>query len=83
MVEAAVVFDDREAAGEALSPMIENRPIAAAYVIDRDGDEIARWRQPAGGAWLGLEQALAGIVLAQPACRPPTSWPADWGAALR
>ena len=47
--------------------MIENRPIAAAYVIDRDGDEIARWRQPAGGAWLGLEQALAGIVLAQPA----------------
>ena len=69
-VEAAVVFDDREAAGEALSLMIENRPIAAAYVIDRDGDEIARWRQPAGGAWLGLEQTLAGIVLAQPALEP-------------
>ncbi len=66
-VEPAVVFNDREAAGEALISMTENRPIAAVYVVDRDGDELAHWQYPSRGGWSSLEQLLANVLLAEPA----------------
>jgi len=65
--EAAVVFNDSEAASEVLSLMAANHLVASAQVIDRDGSEIARWREPSGKTGIGLEHLLASILLAQPA----------------
>lgn len=66
-VEAAVVFNDSEAANETLRQMAGNHLVASASVIDRDGDEIGRWEGPAKSVWSGPEQLLASLLLAQPA----------------
>lgn len=66
-VEAAVVFNDREAANETLRQMAGNPLVASAYVIDRDGDEISRWEGSAKNIWSGPEHLLANLLLAQPA----------------
>lgn len=68
-VEAPVVFNDKEATREALETMIANRPIAAAYVVDRDGDEIARWQAPAG-PMPSLGRLMAEVLLARDAIEP-------------
>lgn len=66
-VEAAVVFNDREAASEALSSMTASHRFAAVYVFDRDGDELSHWQETSSGGWAGLERLLAHIVLPKPA----------------
>lgn len=66
-VEAAVVFNDREAANETLRQMAGNHLVASAYVIDRDGDELTRWEGTSKNAWSGPEHLLASVLLAQPA----------------
>ncbi|MDR0777540.1 MAG: diguanylate cyclase [Azonexus sp.] len=69
-VEAAVVFDDRDAAAEELNQMVANQPVSAAYVFDHDGSEIARWRAEENDGWGSLEKLVAGIFLDQPAVEP-------------
>lgn len=66
-VEAAVVFNDREAVMESMKQMIANRPIASASVFDRDGDELAHWERPETGGWVQFEQILARILLIESA----------------
>lgn len=66
-VEAAVVFNDSEAANEVLNLMAASDLVASAHVIDRDGNEIAVWRQSSGKTGIGVEHFLASTLLAQPA----------------
>lgn len=66
-VEAAVVFDDRDAANESLSLMASNNPIASAHVLDLSGAEIAGWKLAEKGPLAGLESGLARLLLADPA----------------
>jgi len=66
-VEAAVVFNDSEAANEALSQMAGNHLLASAQVIDRDGNEIARWQEKPDNAGIAIERLLAGLLLSRPA----------------
>jgi diguanylate cyclase (GGDEF)-like protein len=66
-VEAAVVFDDREAVAEALEQIIANRPVSAAYVFDRDGNEVARWQVKKNEGWAPMEKLVTGIFFARPA----------------
>lgn len=66
-VEAAVIFNDKEAASEALALMAANHLIASAQIIDRDGNEITRWQDPDGDFWSGPEKLIARVFLARPA----------------
>jgi len=66
-VEAAVVFNDREAVMESMKQMIASRPIASASIFDRDGDELAHWERPETGGWLQFELILAKILLIESA----------------
>ena len=66
-VEAALVFDNRDAAGESLSLIAADNPIALAQVMDRDGNEFAVWKRAATDRAVALEDALARLVLAEPA----------------
>ena len=58
-VEAALVFDDRDAAGESLALMAADNPIAAAQVLDLAGNEFAGWKKSASTPYTALEDALA------------------------
>ncbi|MDR2837195.1 MAG: diguanylate cyclase [Azonexus sp.] len=69
-VEAAVVFDDREAAVEELEHMVANRPVATAYVFDRDGEELARWQTKETANWAALEKLVVDVFLDRPAIEP-------------
>ena len=40
-VEAAVVFNDREAIDESIAKMVAKRPISSVRIFDRDGNELA------------------------------------------
>jgi len=66
-VEAALVFDDRDAAGESLALMAADNPIAAAQVLDLAGNEFAGWKKSASTPYTALEDALARLLLAKPA----------------
>lgn len=69
-VEAAVIFNDREAATEALSLMSANHPISSAYVLDRSGDELARWVESGDGFRVRVENMLANVLLPTPVVAP-------------
>jgi len=69
-VEAAVVFQDRRAAAEALELIVESRPVYAAYVLDRGGNEMARWHAAERGGWVPLEDLLTSALLSQPVIEP-------------
>lgn len=68
-VEAAVVFNDREAIDESIAQMVANRSIASARVFDRDGDELAHWQRPEDDSWwrTKVERLLAGMLFPAPA----------------
>lgn len=66
-VEAAMVFDNRDAAGESLSLIAADNPIAVALVLDRVGNEFAGWKRPATEPFAALEDVLARLVLTEPA----------------
>jgi len=66
-VEAAVVFDDRQAAGEALALMAANNPIAEACVLDRSGADFAHWKREDRHLVGALEERLAALLLDEPA----------------
>ncbi|MDR2187248.1 MAG: diguanylate cyclase [Azonexus sp.] len=69
-IEAAVVFEDREAATEELERMIANRPVATAYVFDRDGAELIHWQTKETGGLAALDKLVVSIFLDQPIIEP-------------
>jgi len=78
-VEAAVVFNDQEAASEALSLMSANRPIVTAHVTDRNDEEVARWSESTrNGLWRVLEQALSDVPLMRPTIVEPITYKGQW-----
>jgi len=65
-VEAAVVFNDRDEAIEALTLMSANQPISSVFVLDRDGDEFAHWVDTKDGVLSPIENHLAKLLLPAP-----------------
>ncbi|MEB6334850.1 diguanylate cyclase domain-containing protein [Serratia rhizosphaerae] len=58
-VEAAVVFDDRSAAREALMLIASNEEVSEAKILNKDGRLLAYWHHPKDGPLHGLEQLVA------------------------
>ena len=48
-VEAAVVFEDRTAAREALMLIASNEEVSDARILDNNGKMLANWRHPPMG----------------------------------
>ncbi|MBV4460459.1 diguanylate cyclase [Pseudomonas sp. COR58] len=65
-VEAAVVFDDKAAATEALALIASTEEVADAQVIDEEGQLLARWQRPENGLISELEMQLARTILEKP-----------------
>ena len=66
-VEAALVFDNRDAAGESLGLMAADNPIASAQILDLAGNEFASWKKSATAPYAALEDALAWLMFTEPA----------------
>ena len=69
-VEAAVVFNDRAAATEALSLIASTEEVAQADVFDASGRLLAHWECPETGMLSRVELALAHTLLEQPINQP-------------
>ncbi|WP_025120424.1 MULTISPECIES: diguanylate cyclase domain-containing protein [unclassified Serratia (in: enterobacteria)] len=71
-VEAAVVFEDRPAAREALMLIASNEEVSEAKVLDKQGVSLANWSHSTDGALHGLEQLVAHWVLPEAVVWPIT-----------
>ncbi|MGL5388112.1 MAG: diguanylate cyclase domain-containing protein [Enterobacterales bacterium] len=71
-VEAAVVFEDRPAAREALMLIASNEEVSEAKVLDKQGVSLASWTHSTNGALHGLEQFVAHWVLPEAVVWPIT-----------
>ena len=69
-VEAAVVFNDRAAATEALSLIASTEEVAEAEVFDVNGTLLAKWIRPETGMLSRVELELAHTLLEQPISQP-------------
>jgi diguanylate cyclase (GGDEF)-like protein len=69
-VEAAVVFNDKSAATEALALIASTEEVADAQVLDRQGRLLARWQRPETGLISDLEIQLAKAFLEKPINMP-------------
>jgi len=69
-VEAAVVFNDRAAATEALSLIASTEEVAQAQVFDANGRLLAQWLRPDTGMLSRVELQLAHSLLEQPISQP-------------
>jgi len=69
-VEAAVVFNDRAAATEALSLIAATEEVAEAQVFDANGRLLAQWLRPETGMLSRVELQLAHSLLEQPISQP-------------
>lgn len=69
-VEAAVVFNDRAAATEALALIASTEEVADAQVLDPQGKLLARWQRPETGLFSDLEMQLARVFLEKPISMP-------------
>ena len=69
-VEAAVVFDDRAAATEALALIASTEAVAEARVYTADGELLAHWQRPEAGLLPKVEKWLADSLLEQPITVP-------------
>lgn len=65
-VEAAVVFDDRAAANEALAIIAASEEVAEAGVFTQDGEQLAHWQRADDGLLGSLEAAVARSLLSEP-----------------
>lgn len=63
-VEAAVVFNDPEAAAEALAKVGTGNNLSALRLVSPDGTELAAWARRGSGP--GLSERLLGSILRQP-----------------
>ena len=64
--EAAVVFDDEEAAKDALETITSREDIASTSIVLPDGQVLASWRRAITTPWTTLEQHLARLILPGP-----------------
>ncbi|MES2870398.1 MAG: diguanylate cyclase [Pseudomonadota bacterium] len=69
-VEAAVVFDDRVAATEALALIASTEAVDKAEVYTVDGKLLAQWQRPENGVLSKVEMLLADSLLEQPISVP-------------
>ena len=69
-VEAAVVFEDRAAATEALALIASTEAVADAKVFTADGELLAQWKRPETDLLSKVEMLLANSLLAQPITLP-------------
>lgn len=69
-VEAAVVFNDKSAATEALALIASTEEVADAQVLDTHGQLLARWQRPETGLVSDLEMQLAKAFLEKPINMP-------------
>ena len=69
-VEAAVVFDDRAAATEALALIASTEAVAEAQVYTADGELLAQWQRPETGLLSRDDMSLADSLLEQPITVP-------------
>ncbi len=56
-VEAAVVFEDRTAAREALMLIASNEEVSDVRILDNNGKMLANWRHPTDGPLLAVDDA--------------------------
>ena len=68
--EAAVVFDDKDAAKDALETITSREDIASASILLPDGQVLASWRRDITTPWTSLEQQLARLILPGPVEQP-------------
>lgn len=69
-VEAAVVFNDKAAATEALALIASTEEVADAQVLDEQGVLLARWQRPETGFLSDLEMQIAKAFLEKPISMP-------------
>jgi diguanylate cyclase (GGDEF)-like protein len=69
-VEAAVVFNDKAAATEALALIASTEEVADAQVLDEKGRLLARWQRPESGLFSDLELQIAKTFLEKPIVMP-------------
>jgi diguanylate cyclase len=69
-VEAAVVFNDKSAATEALALIASTEEVADAQVLDHQGRLLARWQRPETGLFSDLEMQIAKTFLEKPISMP-------------
>jgi diguanylate cyclase (GGDEF)-like protein len=69
-VEAAVVFNDKSAATEALALIASTEEVADAQVLDEQGTLLARWERPETGLFSDLEKQIARAFLEKPISMP-------------
>ena len=69
-VEAAVVFDDKSAASEALAMIASTEAVDEARIYTVDGELLAQWRRPESGFLSRVEMLLANSLLEQPITVP-------------
>ena len=69
-VEAAVVFDDKAAALEALALIASSAAVADAQVYKANGQLLAQWHRPENGLLSKAEMWLADHLLSQPVTVP-------------
>jgi diguanylate cyclase (GGDEF)-like protein len=69
-VEAAVVFNDKAAATEALALIASTEEVADAQVLNVRGQLLARWQRPETGLLTDLEMQIAKVFLEKPVSMP-------------
>lgn len=81
-VEAAVVFNDKAAATEALALIASTEEVADAQVMDEQGELLARWQRPETGWLSDLEMQVARTILEKPISMPITHQGQEIGSIL-
>lgn len=69
-VEAAVVFNDKAAATEALEMIASTEEVADAQVLDAQGKLLARWHRAENGLFSDLEMQITRALLEKPISMP-------------
>lgn len=69
-VEAAVVFNDKAAAAEALEMIASTEEVADAQVLDAQGKLLARWHRAENGLFSDLEMQITRAILEKPISLP-------------
>jgi diguanylate cyclase (GGDEF)-like protein len=69
-VEAAVVFNDKAAATEALALIASTEEVADAQVTNEQGELLAHWQRPETGLLSDLEMQIARALLEKPVSMP-------------
>ena len=81
-VEAAVVFNDKAAANEALALIASTEEVADAQVFDAQGQLLARWQRGEHGLVSALEAQIARSVLEEPIRMPIVHQDREVGSIL-